>query len=101
MEGAMDQDVKLIQIFLGASSTPAVFEVSTTQDGDLICNCPGYRGRRRCKHVQFVQARIDGNNGSYPLEISKRATQEEADKAQTSTELFREFIIKFGKIEVF
>ena len=97
----MDQEMKLIQVFLGDSSTPAIFEVSSTKEGELICNCPGYRGRRRCKHVSFVQARIDGNGGSYPLEISKRATKEEADLAQTSTELFRDFIIKFGKIEVF
>ena len=103
MEGKMDQDTKLIQVFLSqaTSSGPNVFEVSTNRDGDLSCSCPGYRGKSSCKHTKFVQERIDDNDGSYPLEISKRATQDDADKAKESAEAFREFVIKFGKIEVF
>lgn len=97
------QDTKLIQVFLSqhVSPTPAIYEVSSTIEGKLICTCPGYTGRGSCKHARFVDARIKNNNGTYPLEISKKATKEEADHAQESTEAFREFIIKFGKIEVF
>ena len=93
-----DQETKLIQVFLSQQTTPgpAIYEVSTTQEGDIICTCPGFNGRSTCKH-----ARIKNNNGAYPLEISKRATKEEADLAQVSTELFRDFIIRFGKIEVY
>ena len=103
MEGKMDQETKLIQVFLSkdAASVPNIFEVSTNKGGDLVCSCPGFHGRGSCKHTKFVQDRIDGNDGHYPLEISKRATQEDADKARDSSEAFREFIIKFGKIEVF
>jgi hypothetical protein len=98
-----DQETKLIQVFLSQSITPgpAIFEVSSTQDGDIMCTCPGFNGRGTCKHSRFVDARIKNNNGAYPLEISKKATREEADKAQTSTDAFREFIIRFGKIEVY
>ncbi len=97
------QDTKLIQIFLsqGVSPSPAIYEVSSTITGSLLCTCPGYSGRGTCKHARFVNARIKNNGGTYPLEISKRATKEEADLAQESTEAFREFIIKFGKIEVY
>jgi hypothetical protein len=48
-----------------------------------------------------VQARIDSNNGAYPLAISDRATKEDALKAKESNLEFREFVIKFGKIEVY
>ena len=98
-----DQETKLIQVFLSQQTTPgpAIYEVSTTQEGDIICTCPGVNGRSTCKHSRFVTARIKNNNGAYPLEISKRATKEEADLAQVSTELFRDFIIRFGKIEVY
>lgn len=97
------QDTKLIQIFLsqGVSPSPAIYEVSTTIDGKLICTCPGYSGRGSCKHARFVSARIKNNGGTYPLEISKKATREEAETAQESTDAFRDFIIKFGKIEVY
>jgi hypothetical protein len=44
---------------------------------------------------------MDTNNGTYPLEISQKASQEEAALAQGSDEEFREFIIKYGRIEVF
>lgn len=94
---------RLVQVFLSQSQSPgpSIFEVSTDDDGKLLCTCPGYKGRNTCKHTKFVQARIDSNHGSYPLEISNRATEEEADLAKTSNERFREFIIKYGKIEVF
>lgn len=97
------QETKLIQVFLSQSMSPspAIYEVSSTVDGDLICSCPGFNGRSSCKHSRFVNARIDTNGGAYPLEISKKATREEADKAQESTDAFREFIIRFGKIEVY
>jgi hypothetical protein len=41
------------------------------------------------------------NGGSYPLEINKKAKPEEAEKARESNDSFRDFIIKFGRIEVF
>ena len=47
-----------------------------------------------------LKARIESNNGNYPLEISSRATPEAAEKARESNQEFREFIIKFGKVEV-
>lgn len=95
---------RLIQVFLsqGLTPGPSIFEVtSDLSNNELSCTCPGFRGRNTCKHVKFVQARIDSNNGSYPLEISSRATKEEAQAARESDESFREFILRYGKIEVF
>jgi hypothetical protein len=96
------EDTKLVQIFLGGTGTPGpgIFEVSITKDKDFICTCPGYTGRAVCKHTRFVSSRVKQNNGTYPLEISTRVTDDDANKAQESPEEFRRFIIKFGKIEV-
>lgn len=97
-----DSDHRLVQLFLSQAPAPGIgiFEVSADEPGRLYCTCPGYVGRKACKHTKFVQARIDSNNGNYPLSISDRATREDALKAKGSNEEFREFIIKFGKIEV-
>lgn len=97
------KETRLVQVFLSQTQTPGpgIYEVSTDEFGTLYCTCPGYKGRKTCKHTKYVQAKIDNNNGSYPLEISSRATEEEAQEAKVSTEAFREFIIKYGKIEVF
>lgn len=97
------QDKKLMQIFLspGVTPGPGIFEVSLTPTKVFICTCPGYLSRNSCKHVVFVKDKVKKNGGNYPLEISTRCTEEDADKALESPELFREFIIKFGKIEVY
>ena len=94
---------RLVQVFLSQSHTPGpgIYEVSADYAGNLFCTCPGFKGRTNCKHIKFVKARIDGNNGNYPLEISSRATKEDADTAKRSNEGFREFILRFGKIEVY
>jgi hypothetical protein len=91
-----------MQVFLPQSNVPGpgIYEVSVGDDDDFNCTCPGFSGRARCKHVAFVKARIETNNGTYPLEISSRATTDDAAKAQKSSKDFREFIIKFGKVEV-
>lgn len=100
-----DDKLRLVQVFLSQNKTPGpgVYEVSVdmADENTLYCNCPGYLSRKTCKHVKFVRNRIDNNNGNYPLEISSKATQEDADKARDSNQAFREFVIKFGRIEVY
>lgn len=94
---------KLIQVFLSQTQNPGpgIFEVSGDDSGELFCTCPGFRGRGTCKHSRFVKARMDSNDGNYPLEISSKATEDEAKKAKRSAEDFRAFIIKYGRIEVY
>lgn len=99
-----DDRLRLVQVFLSQNKTPGpgVYEVSLEPtSGDLYCNCPGFASRHTCKHLKFVKTRITDNNGNYPLEISSRATQEDADKAKDSNRAFRDFVIKFGRIEVY
>lgn len=102
-ENKVSEPKRLVQVFLSQTQHPGpgIYEVSSDEEGDLYCTCPGYKGRSTCKHTKFVQARVESNNGNYPLEISSRATKEDADRAKKSNEEFREFVIKFGKIEVF
>jgi len=103
MKGYAVSDTRLVQVFLSPSQTPGpgIFEVSADDAGGIYCTCPGYKGRKTCKHTRFVQARIDSNNGTYPLEISSRATKEDATRAKESNDKFRDFVIRFGRIEVY
>ena len=105
MKGKKDVDdkLRLLQVFLASSKTPgpSIYEVLVDDDQKLQCTCPGYKGRSNCKHIKFVQSRIDSNSGTYPLEVSSKATTEDAAKAQKSNRDFRDFVIKYGKIEVF
>ena len=102
-EVSVNNNLRLVQVFLSQSQTPGpgIFEVSANSEGSLFCTCPGFNGRKSCKHTKLVGARIEQNHGSYPLEILNKATPEEAEKAKKSNEEYRNFIIRYGKIEVF
>lgn len=99
----MTNNFRLVQVFLSESNTPGpgVFEVSADDDGRLYCTCPSFSNRKQCKHTKLVDTRIESNNGSYPLEILSKATEDDAAKAKLSNEEYRRFIIRYGKIEVF
>jgi len=86
------------QLFLSATG---VFEVQINLDTQkLRCNCQGSNVRSYCKHMAFVSKRMDRNGGVYPVEISKKAKIEDATIANLDPEAFREFLVKYGKIEV-
>ncbi|CAB4152494.1 Zinc finger, SWIM-type [uncultured Caudovirales phage] len=94
----LDAEWRTIQFFL---SPRGVFEVQVnTHEEGIRCNCPGYETRKMCKHVRLVEARADENNGTYPLKVSSRATSKETEAATESSESFRNFVVKYGYIEV-
>ena len=98
---AVSENTRLLQIFLTSGSAAGVCEVSVDKKTSaLSCNCPGFIGRKTCKHVKFVKARVEGNGGTYPLELSDSVSDDEIKQAQKSTDTFREFVIKHGVIEV-
>jgi hypothetical protein len=54
-----------------------------------------------CKHVAVVESRIEASNGMYPFDFSTKVSTDEIRSAMKSEESFREFIIKYGKVEVY
>lgn len=102
MEAFVDDDVRLVQLFLTDNQIPgpSVYEVGVNYSGKAICTCPSFKGRNSCKHSKFVQTRLDVNGGLYHMELTSKPTVEDAEKAKRSERDNRDFIIKFGKIEV-
>ena len=97
-------DTRLLQVFLSYQSDypgPSIFEVSSDQYKNLLCNCPGFKVKKSCKHVALVESRISKNNGVYQFDFSERVTAAELREAMKSQETFRALVIKFGKIEVY
>lgn len=97
-------DFRLIQVFLSSkagSSGPGIFEVSGDAEFNFKCTCPGHSVRTNCRHVKFVKARLEANGGKYPLEVPPSVSQEDIKNAMSSSESFREFLLKHGKIEVY
>lgn len=95
---------RLIQVFLSSkagASGPGIFEVSGDENQNFRCTCPGYAVRRTCRHVRFIKDKIKLNGGIYPLQLNPDVPESEVNQALKSSEEFREFLLKHGKIEVY
>jgi len=91
-------DWQATQLFLSDTGVHLVdINVVSTR---LRCDCPGYSSRNQCKHVKFVRNRMSNNQGVYPVEVSNKASTEEAAEAKETPESFRKFLLKYGKVEV-
>jgi transposase len=89
---------RTLQMFL---SSRGVFEVELNMStSSTRCTCPGYATRKYCKHTRWVESRMKTNGGTYPMSISTRAPAVEATRANKSPAAFRDFVVKYGKIEV-
>lgn len=92
------EEWRTVQFFLSARG---VFEVEIDLESDGVrCTCPGFQSRNVCKHSRIVVKKADENRGVYPLQISAKASANETKHATDSNESFREFVVKYGKIEV-
>lgn len=102
MSNMLDQNISLLQQFLTYSITagPTIIEVGTTNNGKVVCNCSRFIANTSCKHARFVKYSMEKNNGIYDNGISHRATQEDKNKASLSSKNRREFVARFGTIEV-
>lgn len=89
---------RTVQIFLNQQG---VFEVEVNTDShDIRCSCANFKIRNTCAHEKHVDSKAKENGGTYPVKISPKVTDEEAEKANESAEAFRSFIVKYGKVEV-
>lgn len=91
-------DWRTVQIYL---SEDGVAEVEVdVESAALRCTCPSYEGRSACKHTKLVHSKMKTNGGTYPVQISSRASALETKKANENATEFRQFVIKYGKVEV-
>jgi len=91
-------DWRTVQVFL---SPTGVFEVQLTSgDPEARCNCATYILRNNCKHTRFVKARMAENDGNYAILVPDNVPEDIAQQAQESPEKFREFVLKYARVEV-
>jgi hypothetical protein len=102
MGNMLDENVSLLQQFLTYSSTlgPTIIEVGITDSKKVVCNCKRFIVHTSCKHSRFVKCSMDKNNGVYDNGVSHRATKDDQHKASLSSKNRREFVARFGTIEV-
>lgn len=100
MDVRKSNQYRLLQIVLGHSG---VYEVHGRVDShDLVCNCPGFRHRGRCKHVRFVAERVDAD-GVFDMAVvgsSELTSDEVSALASKDPGAYRDWVIRRSRIEV-
>ena len=95
----MSSSWRTVQQFISEQAI-GIFEVDVNTDTrETRCNCPVWSKRGSCKHTQFVNFRIK-NTGQYSILIPSEVPEEMAEEANETPEKFREFVVKYAKIEV-
>jgi hypothetical protein len=102
MGNMLDENFSLLQQFLTYSATlgPIIIEVGITDSKKVVCNCSRFIANTNCKHARFVKYSMEKNNGVYDNGVSHRATKDDQYKASLSSKNRREFVARFGTIEV-
>lgn len=95
----MDIDWRLVQLFLGEDGIAEV-EIDAENSKRVRCTCQTFQNSARCKHARHVRKHMDENDGHYSIQIPLEIPDEEAAEAMSTAEGFRQFILKYGKIEV-
>lgn len=96
----MDSPWRTVQVFL-SSAAAGIFEVEVDIDSkDMRCTCPVWKKSNVCKHTRFVKDRMVYNKGQYSILVPNEVPEESALEANTDSKKFREFVLKYAKIEV-
>ena len=96
---SMSSSWRTVQQFISEQAI-GVFDVDVnTETKETRCNCPVWLKRGSCKHVQFVNFRIK-HTGHYSILVPNEISDEMAVEANEDPDKFREFVVKYAKIEV-
>ncbi len=90
---------RTVQLFL---SEDGVHEVELDLDDNrrMRCSCPKYSRISKCKHIKWIDNKIIEQGGHYNIQVPSEVDELEARFAFDSAETFREFVLKYAKIEV-
>ena len=95
----MDYEWRTIQLFLGNDGVSEVF-VAEEDSTKVRCSCEMFNKKARCKHSEWVRNRMDNNGGVFNMRVPDTINDEETMDALNDPYLFRNFVIKYGKVQV-
>jgi len=98
-ETAVDDGIRLVQVFL-SPRLDGIWHVSLDVPKDrLICDCPAFRAQDKCKHARFVKARLDNNGGLYEVEVPLELAELVRTRPLTAEE-YQFLVLHYGTPEV-
>jgi hypothetical protein len=95
----MDIQWRTVQIFLDADGVAEV-ELDSENSSKMRCTCLTFSNAARCKHTKYIRKQLSDNDGHYSILIPEEVDDELALEAMEDPAAFRDFIIRYGKVEV-
>ena len=97
-KGSRVDSWRTVQLFI---SPTGVYEVQLSpEEADPRCSCATYKVRNACKHTKFIKTRMAENDGHYAILVPDNIPEELAEQANETAEKFREFVLKYARVEV-
>lgn len=96
----MEIEWRTVQLFIDEECAVSEVSVDAMNSSKVKCSCIKFNKFARCKHVKFVKDKMESTGGVFNLVLPPTVDDEEAYDALQDTELFRELVLKYGKIEV-
>jgi hypothetical protein len=97
---SMESPWRTVQLFISAQAA-GIFEVEVDTDTQKIrCSCPMWKKNFNCKHTRFVDLKMRLNNGHYSIMVPNEVPEHLAIKASDDPKKFRDFVVKYAKVEV-
>lgn len=95
----MISDWKTVQLFLDEAGVSEV-QIDSLNPYSVRCNCRGTKPSTKCAHVKHVKKVMGENDGHYTIHIPVEVDEDIADLAMSDNDAFRDFIIRYAKVEV-
>jgi hypothetical protein len=97
---SMNTEWRTVQLFISAQAA-GVFEVEVDTDTKQTrCNCPVWKKSLACKHTTFVDNRMRMNRGHYSILVPDEVSEDVAMEANDDPKKFRDFVVRYAKVEV-
>jgi hypothetical protein len=97
---SMNTEWRTVQLFISAQAA-GVFEVEVDTDTKQTrCNCPVWKKMLSCKHSVFVDTRMRMNKGHYSILVPNEVSEDVAIEASDDPKKFRDFVVRYAKVEV-
>jgi hypothetical protein len=92
-------DWRTIQLFLSEDGVHEV-QLDLEDNRNQRCTCKKFQLIKRCRHTKWVEEAILMSGGHFSVQISADVDELEAEYAFSTADTFRDFVIKYGKVEV-
>lgn len=97
---SVESSWRTVQLFISAQAA-GIFEVEVDTDTKKTrCNCPVWKKVFACKHTIFVDTRMRMNQGHYSILVPNEISEDVALEANDDPKKFRDFVVKYAKVEV-